>query len=148
MIDMLKSIGIEKGKPFVPMRRRWRPEKAAREARAWLDSNYEDCFTPPFYAASRWAVPASPDVIEGHANIFHDAGLAIRSKSRASRLLHGLLQRQAPGAGQFYLMTIKDKDGKDFDGGETYRLNVPANAPVNQYWSATVYDRATHALYS
>ena len=23
---------------------------------------------------------------------------------------------------------------------------VPANAPVNQYWSATVYDRATHAL--
>ena len=23
---------------------------------------------------------------------------------------------------------------------------MPANAPVNQYWSATVYDRATHAL--
>ena len=28
----------------------------------------------------------------------------------------------------------------------TYRLTVPANAPVKQYWSATVYDRATHAL--
>src|SRR5262249_31752342 len=50
------------------------------------------------------------------------------------------------GAGQFYLMTIKDKGGNDFDGGSTYRLSVPANAPVNQYWSATVYDRATHAL--
>jgi hypothetical protein len=23
---------------------------------------------------------------------------------------------------------------------------VPANAPVRQYWSATAYDRATHAL--
>jgi hypothetical protein len=23
---------------------------------------------------------------------------------------------------------------------------VPANAPVKQYWSATVYDRATHAF--
>ena len=23
---------------------------------------------------------------------------------------------------------------------------MPANAPVKQYWSATVYDRATHAL--
>ena len=33
-----------------------------------------------------------------------------------------------------------------FDGGKTYRLTVPANAPVKQYWSATVYDRATHAL--
>ena len=50
------------------------------------------------------------------------------------------------GAGQFYLMTIVDKAGEAFDGGSTYRLNVPANAPVRLYWSATVYDRATHAL--
>ena len=50
------------------------------------------------------------------------------------------------GAGQFYLMTIQDKDGEDFDGGSTYRLTVPPNAPVTQYWSATIYDRATHAL--
>jgi hypothetical protein len=26
-----------------------------------------------------------------------------------------------------------------------YRLTVPSNVPVRQYWSATVYDRATHA---
>jgi hypothetical protein len=32
------------------------------------------------------------------------------------------------------------------DGGSTYRLRVPANAPVKLYWSATVYDRATHAF--
>jgi hypothetical protein len=50
------------------------------------------------------------------------------------------------GAGQFYLMAIKDKDGKSLDGGDAYRLSVPANAPVNLYWSATAYDRATHAL--
>jgi len=43
-------------------------------------------------------------------------------------------------------MTIKDGHGLEFDGGNTYRLNVPANAPVRQYWSATVYDRRTHAL--
>ena len=50
------------------------------------------------------------------------------------------------GAGQYYLMTIRDKDGEPLDGSGTYRLNVPANAPVKQYWSATVYDRETHAL--
>ncbi|MGB7042489.1 MAG: DUF1214 domain-containing protein, partial [Xanthobacteraceae bacterium] len=50
------------------------------------------------------------------------------------------------GAGQYYLMTIRDKDRKPLDGNGTYRLNVPANAPVKLYWSATVYDRATHAL--
>jgi hypothetical protein len=50
------------------------------------------------------------------------------------------------GAGQYYLMTAKDKDGRALDGGSNYRLNVSANAPVKQYWSAVVYDRATHAL--
>jgi hypothetical protein len=43
-------------------------------------------------------------------------------------------------------MTIVDKAGRPFDGGSTYRLSVPASAPVTLYWSATVYDRATHAL--
>jgi hypothetical protein len=50
------------------------------------------------------------------------------------------------GIGQYYLMTVRDKDGQHFDGANTYRLTVPAHAPVTQYWSATVYDRATHAL--
>ena len=36
------------------------------------------------------------------------------------------------GAGQFYLMTFKDKAGKPFDGSGTYRLHVPPNAPVKQ----------------
>ena len=50
------------------------------------------------------------------------------------------------GAGQYYLMTIVDKEGEPLDGANTYRLNVPANPPVKLYWSATAYDRATHAL--
>ncbi len=50
------------------------------------------------------------------------------------------------GKGQFYLMTFNDKADHHLNGGSTYRLNVPANAPVSQYWSATVYDRDTHAL--
>jgi hypothetical protein len=50
------------------------------------------------------------------------------------------------GAGQFYLMAIMDRNGQLLDGARSYRLAVPANAPVKQYWSATVYDRSTHAL--
>jgi hypothetical protein len=47
--------------------------------------------------------------------------------------------------GSFCLLTIADKDGQPLEGGTPYRLTVPANAPIRQYWSATVYDRATHA---
>ena len=50
------------------------------------------------------------------------------------------------GVGQFYLMTINDAAGQPFDGASTHRLNVPADAPVELYWSVTIYDRATHAL--
>jgi len=50
------------------------------------------------------------------------------------------------GAGQFYAISIRDKDGEAFDGGKTYRLSVPPNVPVEQYWSVTAYDRQTHAL--
>ena len=44
------------------------------------------------------------------------------------------------GAGQFYLINIKDKDGKTYDGANTYRVHVPPHVPVEQYWSLTVYD--------
>src|SRR6202012_913187 len=50
------------------------------------------------------------------------------------------------GTGSFYLMTIKDSAGAAFDGASEYRLTVPKDPPVRLYWSATVYDRATHAL--
>jgi hypothetical protein len=43
-------------------------------------------------------------------------------------------------------MALEDKDGQLLDGSKTYKLNVPANAPVRQYWSATLYDLTTHAL--
>jgi hypothetical protein len=50
------------------------------------------------------------------------------------------------GAGQYYLMAIKDRKGAELDGSRTYRLAIPANVPVTQFWSATVYDRKTHAF--
>jgi hypothetical protein len=50
------------------------------------------------------------------------------------------------GKGQFYLMAIKDKDNAVLEGANNYRLTIPANPPVKLYWSAVVYDRATHAF--
>jgi hypothetical protein len=50
------------------------------------------------------------------------------------------------GEAQYYLMTTKDSDGKPLEGGSHYRVNVPSNAPVTQYWSMTVYNRATHTF--
>lgn len=50
------------------------------------------------------------------------------------------------GAGQVYLEAQKDRDGDWLDGGKNYMLRVPANAPVKQFWSVTVYDNDDRCL--
>ena len=39
-----------------------------------------------------------------------------------------------------------DKDGNRLDGGKSYRLHVPANAPAAAFWSLTLYDTATRSM--
>src|SRR5262249_46290259 len=119
--------------------------EAAREARAWLDAQYEAAFSPPYYEGGQWSVPVSPEVIEGQATFFAKPD-AYAIDGRGVLFSFAFFSAKHLGEGQFYLMAIKDREGRPFDGGGTYRLSVPANAPVKLYWSATVYDRATHAL--
>jgi hypothetical protein len=148
MIDVLKTIGIEKGKPFRPdetMRRIL--NEAAYEARAWLDLKYETMFSP-YYEGRRWALPVLPEVLRGLQTQFSNRdSYPVEGRGVTYTMAFFSPKRSGgAGGGSFYLMTIKDKEGKAFDGGTTYRLNVPANAPVKQFWSATAYDRATHGL--
>jgi hypothetical protein len=65
---------------------------------------------------------------------------------RAVVFAMGYFSTKHLGTGQFYLMSIKDSNGQPLKGEKSYRLTVPPDAPVKQYWSATAYDRATHAL--
>jgi hypothetical protein len=147
MIDPLKSIGIEKGRPFNPDTKTQEVLNAAvHEAQAWLADRYENSyFPPPYYEGGHWHVPVSSDVIEGLQTFFSNPD-KYPVDGRGVAYTVGFFSAKHFGAGQFYLMTFRDKDGHNFEGGGTYRLNIAANAPVTQYWSATAYDRNTHAL--
>lgn len=145
MIDQLRSIGIEKGKPFDPdAKTKAILEAAAGEAQAWLELKYETAFEP-YNEGHQWGVPAKPEVIEGQSDSYAKRDI-YPTDDRGLTYTYGFIGIKRLGAGQFYLMTIKDKDGQRLDGGKSYRLTVPAKAPVRQYWSATVYDGATHAF--
>lgn len=50
------------------------------------------------------------------------------------------MQGRIVGFGQVYLEASKDAKGRWLDGGRTYRMRVPAGAPVKQFWSITLYD--------
>lgn len=146
MIDQLKSIGIERGKPFVVSdTMRTILNTAAEEAHAWLEMKYERAFDAPFFDGSRWALPVTSEYLAA-APKNYTAADSYPVDSRGLVFSLAFFTAKNLGTGQFYLMTIKDKDGQDFDGAQTYRLTVPAKAPVTQYWSATIYDRATHTL--
>ena len=51
-----------------------------------------------------------------------------------------------PGTGQFGMTTYRDADGNPLLGQHTYRLRVPADVPVVQFWQIPVYEVATRAM--
>ncbi len=146
MIDQLKSLGIEKGKPYRPDEARATALTAGvQEARDWLERTY-DAGLPPFFSpTSRWTFPAPPELIKSAQGGYNDTD-AYPTDLRGLAYSYAYIGIKRLGAGQFYMISIRDKAGDSFDGARTYRLTVPPKAPVEQYWSVTAYDRQTHAL--
>lgn len=145
MIDVLKSIGIEKGKAFSPDEKMKNIfNHASRDAQDWLEKIY-DKGLPPYWEGSYWGAPAYPQVVKGLQSGYADPN-EYPVQYRGLTYTYGYIGIKRLGTAQFYLMGAKDKDGNALNGNQTYRLTVPANAPVRQYWSATVYDRQTHTL--
>jgi hypothetical protein len=145
MIDQLRSVGIEQGRPFDPdPATREILESAVAEAHGWLDATYESIFRP-YFGNARWALPALPEFLAGIESFFEQPD-AYPVDARGVAYSYAFFSVRHLGKGQFYLMTITDRDGQPLDGAATYRLTVPADAPVSQYWSATVYNRETHTL--
>jgi hypothetical protein len=145
MIDPLRSLGIEKGKPFAPTAgTRQALLSGIREAQAELEAKY-DAGLPTFFEGTHWTVPAIPELIQAAAADFAEPN-SYPVDARGLAYSYAYIGIKRLGAGQFYLINIKDKDGNAYDGGKAYRLTVPPNAPVEQYWSVTAYNRQTHAL--
>lgn len=146
MIDPLRTLGIEKGKPFAPDAKTKELFTAAvREAGALLAARY-DAGLPPFFSErSRWTAPTFPELVKAAADGYKDPD-AYPVDNRGLAYTYAYIGIKRLGAGQMYLISIRDKAGAAFDGGKSYRLTVPPNAPVQQYWSITAYDRETHAL--
>jgi hypothetical protein len=145
LIDLLRTLGIEKGKPYAPDTATLDMlNDAAREAHTWLSQQYDAGF-PVMNPGIHWFPAARADVVKAVQNGYADVN-SYPVDARGVTYTLGFTGIKRIGTAQFYLMTNKDKNGQAFDGASTYRLTVPPNAPVKQYWSVTVYDRETHAL--
>jgi len=144
MIDPLKTLGIERGKTFNPDARTKEILTAAiKTAKDWLDFNYEN--GTPFFKDTHWVFPATLEFakdIKGNYNVAD----SYATDNRGMLYMVVFFSAKHIGESQYYLMQIVDKEGNPLDGNSSYKLHVPANVPVKQYWSMTVYDRDTHTF--
>jgi len=144
MIDQLKTIGIERGKAFKPDAKTKRILGGAiLEAKAVLEESYGKF--EPFFAGGHWFFPVGEELHQSIASSFRVPD-SYPVDARGSLYTFIFFSAKHAGEAQYYLLTDSDKSGRPLEGGASYRLRVPANAPVTQYWSMTVYDRATHAF--
>ncbi len=146
MFGMLAPLGISPGQPFKPDARQARIlGEAAQLGDLMARTIAYDKRTPgaTVYPNKHWEYAVlfdldqeSPDKrrvqFDERSSWFYEAiGMSVGMQGRVL------------GFGQVYLETSKDAKGQWLDGGRTYRMRVPANAPVKQFWSITLYDNLT-----
>ncbi len=144
MIDPLKTIGIERGKPFKPDNRTREILNAAiRVAKVYLDGRYETF--EPYYESEHWFFPATEELHQNIMDFFHTPD-SFPIDARGTSYSLAFFSAKHIGQAQYYLLTGMDNNGKPLDGKKSYRVHVPADVPITQYWSMTVYNRDTHTF--
>jgi len=149
MMGLLKTIGIQKGKPFKPD---VKTKKAMRQAAIdayyymqtmyvkglpeelwWKDRRWRDLFVPTDPAGGfKWDLE---DMVDYDRRAVHPWFNAI---------FFPPVVKKRPTT--MYLVTSRDVNGAVFEAGKTYSLTVPKEVPVSKFWSLTIYDFETWSL--
>lgn len=147
ILGLFKSIGIEKGKPFNPDdRMRAILEDAVKVGNATARAI---SFSPRdekvyMYPESYWTIAflggyqflsGNAREIDGRA-LFHYIATAVTPA----------MEIKMVGVGSQYGALYKDSAGQYLDGSKSYKLNIPANPPVKDFWSVVVYDPQTRSM--
>ena len=143
----MRRLGLTPGQPFAPDERAQRIlKRAAKTAEAMVLSMafrnrlgvevYDDRqYGTIFFAKSPVFLQAHHEEVEERAGAWHQLIGNVASAIPAK-----------PGTGGFYVSTFTDKDGSSLIGSHTYRLHVPAEVPVKQFWQIPVYSAATRSM--
>jgi len=143
IVESLKQIGLEKGKPFSPDESiRADLEAAVHDARQQLISGGSRA-GDPFWPDSTWRSPSPLGAKTGFTFVTED-GLAI--DERAEMYFMACAPPKTLGKASMYLAAYTDSSGRPLSGDGSYRLRVPPDVPAAQFWALTAYDAETCAF--
>jgi len=153
---LFASLGIEQGKPFNPDDRMKAVladgiaiGNAQARAIVWyprIDMNMAGVQVYPD-TGSAWNMGYP----ERNVNFSGENGVTMNTDARVS--FHYPYTAVTPamaiprlGKGSDYGIVYLDSEKQPFDGSKTYKISLPANAPIANFWAVTIYDTQTRSM--
>ncbi len=141
------SVGIVKGKPFAPDERM---KKILTEAATVGDATARAIMYKWRNADGYW-YPNSAWRLGFVGGYKFEEGNARQLDAYSGFFFYATgvtpaMDTRAVGVGSQYLVAFVDSKGSPLDGGKNYKLRLPANAPVKDFWSVIVYDDQTRSM--
>ena len=146
----IASIGIVKGQPFAPDERM---KKLLTEAATLGDATARAITYHPRIAGVK-IYPDDPNSVWSTAfankNTSFEADGTMGLDARVLYYFNagGVTPAMATthaGAGSDYALAVLDANKQAFDGSKTYKLHLPKDVPVNDFWAVTLYDTQTRS---
>lgn len=144
MMGMLATLGIRKGEPFEPDETALRAmRQAAIDAWFYLQNWYDNFPSTKYYWPDRhYASLLQADSNRRFTWTYDDRVDTIERAAEYFWCTYMPKELTDTPATQ-YMMALADSEGRLLEAGKTYKIDLPAEMPVEQFWALTVYDRAT-----